>query len=309
MLGPGEMELRRVEVEPPQPDQLVVESIYSGVSAGTERLLWEGRMPSFPGMGYPLVPGYETVAKVVAAPRARAELEGRWVFVPGARCFASVRGLFGGAASRLHVDADRVVPLPDDIGEQGVLLALAATAEHALARGPETPPDLIVGHGVLGRLIARLSVLRGGSPTVWERSAERRGGARGYRVVDPATDEDRGSYRHLVDASGDCSILDSLVAAARSGASLTLAGFYGERLSFDFASAFIKEVTIRVAAEWKRPDIQRVAGLLEDRSFALDDLITHRTPVESGARVEAAYNTAFGDPSCLKMVLDWRKTR
>ena len=31
------------------------------ISTGTERLLWSGRMPPFPGMGYPLVPGYESV--------------------------------------------------------------------------------------------------------------------------------------------------------------------------------------------------------------------------------------------------------
>ena len=28
---------------------------YSGISTGTETLLWTGKMPSFPGMGYPLV--------------------------------------------------------------------------------------------------------------------------------------------------------------------------------------------------------------------------------------------------------------
>jgi hypothetical protein len=44
-----------------------VEVEFSGISTGTERLLWEGTMPAFPGMGYPLVPGYETVGRVVDA--------------------------------------------------------------------------------------------------------------------------------------------------------------------------------------------------------------------------------------------------
>jgi myo-inositol-1(or 4)-monophosphatase len=35
--------------------------LHSGISTGTERLLWDGTMPPFPGLGYPLVPGYETV--------------------------------------------------------------------------------------------------------------------------------------------------------------------------------------------------------------------------------------------------------
>ena len=36
---------------------VLVKVEYSGISTGTERLLWEGTMPAFPGMGYPLVPG------------------------------------------------------------------------------------------------------------------------------------------------------------------------------------------------------------------------------------------------------------
>ena len=57
---------------------------------------------------------------------------GQTVFVPGANCFGAVRGLFGGAASRLVVPGARVLPIAEDLGERGVLLALAATAYHAI---------------------------------------------------------------------------------------------------------------------------------------------------------------------------------
>ena len=39
-----------------------------------------------------------------------------------------------------------------------MLLALAATAHHAVA---DHPPELIIGHGVLGRLLARITVALG----------------------------------------------------------------------------------------------------------------------------------------------------
>jgi 3-hydroxyethyl bacteriochlorophyllide a dehydrogenase len=32
-------------------------------------------------------------------------------------------------------------------------------------------------------------------------------------------------------------------------------------------------------------------------------LITHRRPA---SEAQAAYTTAFGDPDCLKMIMDWR---
>ncbi|MCX7931903.1 MAG: alcohol dehydrogenase catalytic domain-containing protein, partial [Rhodovarius sp.] len=158
---PEELELSRLPLAEPTEADVVVEIRWSGISTGTERLLWSGRMPPFPGMGYPLVPGYESVGVVSAAGPASGRRVGELVFVPGARCFGPVRGLFGGAARRLVVPGERVTPLPPGLGREGVLLALAATARHALAGGPL--PELIVGHGVLGRLLARLILAEGGS--------------------------------------------------------------------------------------------------------------------------------------------------
>jgi 3-hydroxyethyl bacteriochlorophyllide a dehydrogenase len=84
-----------------------------------------------------------------------------------------------------------------------VLLALAATAISMPLRRRQGCPDLIVGHGVLGRLLARVAIAAGcrrrwsGRPTRSEPS-----GAEGYDVVDPETDERR-DYRAIYDVSGD----------------------------------------------------------------------------------------------------------
>ena len=64
-----------------------VEVEFSGISTGTERLLWEGTMPAFPGMGYPLVPGYETVGRVVDAGDQATLKVGTRVYIPGSQCF------------------------------------------------------------------------------------------------------------------------------------------------------------------------------------------------------------------------------
>ena len=73
---PGQLSLESLELTPPGEEDVVVEIDWSGISTGTERLLWTGRMPSFPGMGYPLVPGYESVGRVTAA-GSRSGLSGR----------------------------------------------------------------------------------------------------------------------------------------------------------------------------------------------------------------------------------------
>jgi 3-hydroxyethyl bacteriochlorophyllide a dehydrogenase len=262
----------------------------------------------FPGMGYPLVPGYESIGRIVQAGRASGLHEGQTVFVPGARCYGEIRGLFGGSASRVVVAADRVTPVRDDIGEQGVLLALAATAYHAVAMGGKretiVPPDLIVGHGVLGRLLARLTVLGGHpAPVVWERNPVRASGGDGYTVVRPE-DDDRRNYRAIYDVSGDASILDALVQRLVPGGEIVLAGFYSGSIAFAFAPAFMREARLRIAAEWKKPDLMAVKWLIETGHLTLDGLITHR---EQADRADLAYPVAFDDADCLKMVLDWRQ--
>jgi len=304
---PEHLMLSRLDLTPPADDDVVVDIEFSGISTGTEKLLWNGRMPTFPGMGYPLVPGYESVGHIIeAGPRAKHRV-GERVFVPGARCYGEVRGLFGGAASRVVVSDSRITEVSDTLGDKSVLLALAATAYHAVSgagqRDPIVPPDLIVGHGVLGRLLARMVVVAGlKPPTVWETNPARVAGSEGYPVIRPE-DDPRRDYRAIYDVSGDSKILDSLVMRLAPGGEIVLAGFYTEPLNFAFAPAFMREAQIRCAAEFKRPDLLAVKELAETGVLSLEGLITHHAePMQA----DAAYRTAFGDPGCLKMVLDWR---
>ncbi len=298
---PERLALQEVELLPAGDADILVEVEWSGISTGTERLFWSGRMPPFPGMGYPLVPGYESVGRVAAAGPASGHAVGERVFVPGSRGFKDVRGLFGGAASTLVAAGDRAVTLDDDLGEHGVLLALAATAYHAISAG--TPADLIVGHGVLGRLLARLCIALGGEPpVVWEIRSDRTQGAQGYAVVRPGEDERR-DYRSIYDVSGDATLLDALIQRLAPGGEIVLAGFYSEPLAFSFPWAFMREARLRVAAEWRESDLHAVKDLVRTGALALDGLITHREPAR---RAATAYRTAFDDPSCLKMILDWR---
>ena len=300
---PETITLSELPLPPVGPDEVVVDIAWSGISTGTEKLLWTGRMPHFPGMGYPLVPGYESVGWVREAGPNSGRQQGEMVFVPGARCYGDVRGLFGGAASRVVVPGNRVAPIPEALGEHGILLALAATAYHALIMRSGQGRTLFVGHGVLGRLMARLSTaLDSAPPTVWETNSDRATGAIGYEVVHPDHDE-RKDYATIFDVSGDPNLLDTLIARLTPRGEVILAGFYSERLSFAFPTAFMREATIKIAAEWKPDDLTAVCGLIEAGRLELDGLITHR---ESAARASEAYQTAFNDPACLKMILDWR---
>jgi bacteriochlorophyllide a dehydrogenase len=297
---PERLSIRSLALKSPQTTDVVVDIVWSGISSGTERLLWEGRMPTFPGMGYPLVPGYESVGRIVdAGAEARARI-GEWVFVPGANCYEDARGLFGGSSSRVVVPSARVMPVPERLGAQGILCALAATAQHAIA-GHATP-DLIVGHGVLGRLLARVTIAAGApAPTVWETNPVRREGAQGYAVTDSEHDERR-DYRTIYDASGAEGLTDTLIMRLARGGELVLAGFYSKPVSFAFPPAFMREARIRIASEFLPADMAATSAYIDSGALDLDGLVTDIRPANEAA---AAYPQAFTDPACLKMVLDW----
>jgi 3-hydroxyethyl bacteriochlorophyllide a dehydrogenase len=298
--GPERVALQSLELNPPAAGDVVVEIAWSGISTGTEKLLFTGRMPHFPGMGYPLVPGYESIGRIVDAGSASTDRIGEWVFVPGANCYAGARGLFGGTARRVVLPSARALVIPERLGADGVLCALTATALHAINGG--APPDLIIGHGVLGRLLARLTIAIGApAPTVWEINDSRRAGAQGYEVLSPEQDERR-DYRSICDASGDADLIDELVMRLAKGGEITLAGFYSERINFAFPPAFMKEARFRVAAEWQPKDIAQTIALIDAGALDLGGLITDHSPA---SRACEAYPQAFSDPDCLKMVLDW----
>lgn len=301
MEAPHRLDFRSIPLDEPGVCDLVVEVSHTGISAGTEKLLYEGRMPSFPGMGYPLVPGYESVGTVVESGPGARQRVGEKVFVPGARCFGEVRALFGAAARTLVVPGTRVISNALLGDERGVLLALAATAHHALAAPNAIMPDLIVGHGTVGRLLARIAIAKGAPPpTVWEIQPGRRD-ATEYPVIDPAADE-RANYRAIYDCTGDASVIATLVGKLAKGGEIVLAGFYADRIAFDFAPAFMKEARLRVAAEWQSEDMGAVAELVATGKLSFDGLISDRLPASCA---DQAYPRAFGAPECRKMILDW----
>ncbi|THV23779.1 chlorophyll synthesis pathway protein BchC [Peteryoungia ipomoeae] len=300
---PRKLALRRLALTTAEPSDIVVESAFSGVSSGTEKMLFEGTMPAFPGMRYPLVPGYETVGTVVEAGATSGHAIGEQVFVPGANCYADAAGLFGATASRIVLPGARAVKIRFKETEEATLLALAATAHHAVCR-VSRPASLVVGHGVLGRLVARMLIATGNpAPSVWERQESRRDGAEGYAVTAPDIDR---SLRHdvIIDASGDVSVVDLAIQRLYRRGDLVLAGFYGERIDFAFPAAFMKEASVAIAAEFTAEDVQAVLALVETGRLSLAGLITHHSAPSDAA---SAYRTAFHDPDCLKMIIDWRK--
>ena len=66
----------------------------------------------------------------------------------------------------------------------------------------------------------------------------------------------------------------------------------------------MKEARLRVSAEFNSEDVSVTRSLIEAGNLSLRNLVTNTEPAKN---VSKAYENAFNDPTCLKMVLDWGK--
>jgi bacteriochlorophyllide a dehydrogenase len=67
----------------------------------------------------------------------------------------------------------------------------------------------------------------------------------------------------------------------------------------------MRAMQLKIAAEFSPIDLADVTAMVTDGRLSLDGIITHRV---SAADAAEAYATAFGDPTCVKMILNWSHT-
>lgn len=153
--APGDGEIRPARLPEPGPDDVLVRTLHSGISRGTETLVFRGGVPAsqravmrapfqegdFPG---PVKYGYLNVGVVEHGP---ADLLGSTVF-----CLHPHQ-------TRYVVPAAAVVPVPDGVpARRAVLAGTVETAVNALWDVPPLIGDrvTVVGAGMVGCCVARL---------------------------------------------------------------------------------------------------------------------------------------------------------
>jgi bacteriochlorophyllide a dehydrogenase len=306
----GKLELRQVALSAPGPADVVIETAYTSISAGTERMLLGGRMPH-PMLSFPVVPGYETVGRVVGVGAdAPPSLEGAWVYVGGARCFEGVNPAWGGQSRHLIIDHQRVVPLGGVDPRHGVLLALSATAMHGvdLLGLREGQRALVLGQGPVGQIAARLLRARGQWVAAVDRVASRLGRSSADLIVDAGGDlrEQVGApVDAIIEATGSMAALAQALPLLAEGGTILLLGYYDE-LRVPYMPLFLKQARLLTAREWAPGDLARCRDLLETGALDVSGLLTHRMPI---AAYQEAYRVALEEPECLKLVLEWDESR
>jgi len=132
------------ELPPPGPEDVLVETLASAVSVGTEKPLYRGDARSLTALTYPSMTGYESLGRVVSVG------EGVEALGVGDRVLA-----FYGHRTAARLPAARVIPVPEDVPSEVALLAiLSCDASKGIGklRLDRKGAVLITGAGTLGLL-------------------------------------------------------------------------------------------------------------------------------------------------------------
>jgi len=306
---PGRGELRREPIAAPSADDVLVEALWSGISRGTEALVFTGRVPrsewtrmrapfqagEFPA---PVKYGYASVGRVVQGPPA---LEGRVVFA-----------LFP-HQTRYVVPASAVHPLPDGVPpRRAVLAANLETALNVVWDAEVQPGDrvAVIGGGTVGCLTAWLAARVPGCDVELVDVNPRRDAIARALGVSPARPD--GAAREadvVVHASGTPEGLQQALELAGDEARIIEASWFGDGMvPLPLGGAFhARRLTLVSSQVGRVPPSRRVrwdtrrrmrVALGELRHDALDALITGESPFEDLPALMARLATAPGDTLC-----------
>lgn len=291
LVEPGAGEIRPVHLPDPGPDDVLVRTRWSGISRGTESLVFGGGVPptqydamrapfqegDFPA---PVKYGYLSVGVVEQGP---SDLQGRTVF-----CLYPHQ-------TRYVVPATAVVPVPDDVPPaRAVLAGTVETAVNALWDAQPLIGDRIavVGAGMVGCCVARLlHGIPGARVTLVDVDPSRAETAAALGVRFAGPDDASGSCDLVVHASATSAGLQlSLDLLRAEGTVLDLSWYGDQQVTLSLGGAFhsgrlgVRASQVGAVASARRGSrshrdrLSLALELLRDNAF--DALLTGRSRFE-----------------------------
>jgi len=309
--GVRQIELAEVTLKPVSSTDVLVETHWSSISTGTEKMAYNGLIPSPPFI-FPFIPGYETVGKIIKVGKhVNQSLIGKFAYVAGSFGYIGVNAAFGGASEFIVCPVESITVL-DNIENPrcGIALPLGATALHIVDLAKvENKKVLVLGQGAVGILAAKLAKLMGAKlVAVTEPNPNRLNLSSADLKVNPDTEDVSAAlagheFDVLIDSTGIMSAIDTGLRFLKFQGVVIFGGYY-QRVNIDYSQAFQKELSFIAAKQWAKGDLERVRELIAARKLNAGRIFTHQHTVKED--ITEAYIQAFSDPDCLKMILLWK---
>jgi 2-desacetyl-2-hydroxyethyl bacteriochlorophyllide A dehydrogenase len=325
--GPRQAAIEEVPLSEPGKGQVLIRSLRSLISTGTELTAYSGDFPPNSVWAryvrYPWVPGYSNVGEVVACgPEVDSVHEGERVVS------------YGSHASLILQDAHMVQPIPEGVSDDEspfMVLSTIALGGVRLAQIAFGEAIVVMGAGLVGQLATQYSRLSGGWPVIAVDLAESRlatahkhgathtlvGGR--PELVDDIAALTKGRLADVaIEATGSPRVIPSLFRCVRRRGRVILLGSPRGKTEVDFhdevhtlglqvigAHNSVHPVHETPFNVWTQPrDGELFLDLLAAQQIAVSDLISHRYPWHEAP---AAYDMLLSDRTqAMGVLLDWQ---
>jgi 2-desacetyl-2-hydroxyethyl bacteriochlorophyllide A dehydrogenase len=322
--APRCVEIREVPTPRPAAGEVLVRTLCSGISGGTERLVYRGEVPADMALddtidalggtfSYPFAYGYACVGEVAGGsggslPRASTVESGQMVFA-----FHPHQDVFTAQAGEL-------IPLPAIDPASATLFPLVETALQVTLDAGTGYRDrvIVLGAGVLGLLTGLLLQRSGWRPLVAEPQAWRRAMASSLGVTTAAPEElVKEEVPLVIDASGNPDAPAMALNMLAHEGTLLIASWFGtkpvvlplggafHRKRLIIRSTQVSTLPARLSGTWTRSRRRREAvELLAELPLA--QLCTH--VFAFGHAAEAFRAVDQGIPGLMHAVLDYDRS-
>jgi len=269
--GPGRASLDTIDIPPLKPGEVLIRVAYEGICA-TDLEILEGRLGYYKsGMAkYPIVPGHEFSGTVVAVgARVEGAGEGDRVVVECIQgcgeCVACRKGNAIGCVQRTEVGvigknggyseyvitASRFVhKLPPQLKLAQAFLCepmavvskgIKRLQNHASVHGRNCA---VIGAGTIGHMAARVLAANGYRTTVFDRNAKRLEALAGTEIRVSEELKNLDDFDSVVEATGNLSALNTVLANLAPGATLLLLGLPYGPMDFNFENIVSSDKTV-----------------------------------------------------------------
>lgn len=293
--------LDQVELPEPQDHEVLVETLYSSISPGTELRCLSGKQGG--DATFPFVPGYSMIVRVVqAGPRAATPV-GTIAFLMGSAKTGKFSRAWGAHMAHGVCDAGDLQVLPPGIDlVQASVAKMASTPYHGvrLCKPVAGEKVAVIGLGPIGHMAAKLYALAGAHTVACDASAARVelarkagidavvGGKSLREAFAPAFPE---GADVVVDCTGAAAVLPLSMQVARevpwgehapAGPKLVVQGSYADAFSVPYNPGFLRELTILMPRSEQNRDRAVIYDMMKRGVLSLASLITEvRSPAEA----------------------------
>lgn len=319
--SPGNILVAEVDVPTPGPGEVLVRTVYSAVSPGTELRCLQNVNDSVPV--FPFVPGYSMSGIVTSSGPGAQVAEGCRVFCTGT-AKSSVALQWGGHIGYAVRDATSVYPLPETVDMRAASITKLAAIAYRGARLAQAGPGktvAVVGLGPIGQLSARIHSALGAHVVAGDRASARvalseavgiRSVLTGPNIPDAFREWLPDGADIVVDATGAHALIPQLIGLARdkpwddsevAGPRYIVQGSYPADFAIPYQAAFMKELSFYLPRDTQPRDVLAVLKLIAEGRLYVNDLISITAQPEAAPGI---YSDLLNpDSSLITAAFEW----